>query len=43
MPEKKFDLFQVSSVLAAKLCAGAAQVVCAEVFDSNLFRRLLDN
>jgi hypothetical protein len=43
MPKQKLDLFQVAAVLATELCAGPAQVVCAEVFDSNLLRRLLDD
>jgi hypothetical protein len=36
--EQKLNLRQVPAILAAKFCAGAAQVVCAEVFDSDLLR-----
>ena len=43
MAEKELDLFEVSTVLAAEFGAGAAQVVGAEVFDADLFRRLLDH
>jgi hypothetical protein len=38
VPEKKFDLFQVCSVLAAKLRTGTAEIMSAEVLDPNLLR-----
>jgi hypothetical protein len=43
MPKQKLDLFQIAAVLATKLRAGPAQVVGAEVFDSNLLCALFDN
>jgi hypothetical protein len=36
VPEQELDLFQISSALAAKFGAGAAQVVGAEVLDPDL-------
>jgi hypothetical protein len=36
--EQEFDLLQIPTVLPAELGAGTAEVVGAEVFDSNLLR-----
>ena len=36
--EQEFDLLQIPAVLPAELGAGAAEVVGAEVFDSDLLR-----
>jgi hypothetical protein len=41
--KQKLDLFQITAVLATKLRARPAQIVCPEVLDSNLLRRLLDD
>jgi hypothetical protein len=41
--QAKLDLFQIFAVLATKPCAGPAQVVGAEVFDSNLLCGLFDD
>jgi hypothetical protein len=38
LAEQEFDLLQISAILAAKLGAGAAEIVGAEAFDSNLLR-----
>jgi hypothetical protein len=43
MPEQKLNLFQIAAVLATELRSGPAQVMGAEVFDSNLLCRLLDD
>jgi len=38
VPKQELDLFQIPSTLPAKLRAGAAQVMGAEVLDPDLFR-----
>jgi hypothetical protein len=38
MPKQKFDLLKIATVLAAKLRAGASQIVSSEGLDSNLLR-----
>lgn len=38
MAEQEFDLFQITTVLAAELGAGAAEIMGAEVFDADLLR-----
>jgi len=37
VPQQELDLLQIAAVLPAQLGAGAAEVVGAEVFDSDLF------
>src|ERR1700733_13226958 len=43
MTEQEFNLLEIAAIFAAKLRARPAQIVCPEVLDSNLFRRLLDD
>ena len=38
VPEQEFDLLQIATILPAELGTGAAEVVSAEVFDSDLLR-----
>jgi hypothetical protein len=38
VPEQKFYLLQIATILPAEFGAGAAQIVCAEVLDANLLR-----
>jgi len=43
MTEQEFNLLEIVAIFAAKLRARPAQIVCPEVLDSNLLRRLLDD
>ena len=36
--EQKIDLLEIAAILSAELGTGSAEVVCAEVLDSNLLR-----
>jgi hypothetical protein len=38
VPEQEFDLLQITTILPAKLSAGATQVMGAEMFDPDLLR-----
>jgi hypothetical protein len=38
MSQQKFDLFEISAVLPAKLSAGTAEIVSPKVLDSDLLR-----
>jgi hypothetical protein len=36
--EQEFDLLQIATIFAAEFCAGAAEVVGAEMFEADLLR-----
>ena len=41
--EQKLDLFELAAAAAAEFCAGTAEIVCTEILDPQLGRRVRDH